>query len=164
MSNGKIVLDDSAIEFLQEEVGGGTTVAANPELVGDEPYLTGLLVGDAKYKVPQGGGAGIEYVELEFNSSSTTSVALTEEQLTKLQNGAFIKAIDNSENPKTYTLIPFKDGLAYSSVIYSDITTIAEAIPFEYVQCSIIPPVELGEPTTAEFHKFVASDLFNQTW
>lgn len=58
MSNGKIVLDDSAVEFLQEEVGGeGTEVIANPPLVGDEANLTGLEVDGVKYAVPQGGGA-----------------------------------------------------------------------------------------------------------
>ena len=58
MSNGKIVLDDSAVEFLQEEVGGGSTVVANPTLVGDEDDLTGLEVDGTKYKVPQGGQGG----------------------------------------------------------------------------------------------------------
>ena len=33
--------------------GGGTEVVANPELVGDEPELTGLEVEGAKYKVPE---------------------------------------------------------------------------------------------------------------
>ena len=34
--------------------GGGTEVVANPELVGTEDNLTGLEVGDTKYKVPKG--------------------------------------------------------------------------------------------------------------
>lgn len=38
--------------------GGGTTVVANPELAGTEDDLTGLQVGETKYKVPQGGGNG----------------------------------------------------------------------------------------------------------
>jgi len=36
---------------------GGTTVVANPTLVGTEADLTGLQVGDTKYAVPQGGGS-----------------------------------------------------------------------------------------------------------
>lgn len=36
--------------------GGGTTVVANPTLAGTEADLTGLQVGDTKYKVPAGGG------------------------------------------------------------------------------------------------------------
>lgn len=38
------------------EEAGGSTVVANPPLIGDEPDLTGLEVDGAKYKVPQGGG------------------------------------------------------------------------------------------------------------
>jgi len=38
-----------------EDESGGTTVVANPTLVGTEDNLTGLQVGETKYKVPQGG-------------------------------------------------------------------------------------------------------------
>lgn len=38
------------------DVAGGSGVVANPELSGDEADLTGLQVGETKYKVPQGGG------------------------------------------------------------------------------------------------------------
>jgi len=48
-----------------DEAGGGTTVVANPELVGTEANLTGLQVGETKYKVPEGGsgdsGLGPKY-------------------------------------------------------------------------------------------------------
>lgn len=37
-------------------------VVANPELSGDEADLTGLQVGDTKYKVPQGGGGVAKYL------------------------------------------------------------------------------------------------------
>ena len=37
------------------KVGGGTEVVANPTLAGTEADLTGLQVGDTKYKVPSGG-------------------------------------------------------------------------------------------------------------
>ena len=92
MSKQEILLTDSAVEFLQEEIGGGTTVIANPTLAGTEADLTGLQVGETKYKVPQGSG-GIEYVELEV-TGLITSGTLTQEQMTKLENGAFIKTTD----------------------------------------------------------------------
>ena len=57
--NSEILLTDSAVDFLKEEIGeGGTEVIANPELTGDEANLTGLQVNDIKYKVPQGGTGG----------------------------------------------------------------------------------------------------------
>lgn len=59
MSNDEIKLDDSAVELLKDTVGGGTTVKANPELVGDEPNLEGLEVEGIKYKVPEGGGSSV---------------------------------------------------------------------------------------------------------
>lgn len=93
MSNGKIVLDDSAVEFLQEEVGGGgTEVIANPELSGDEPNLEGLQVGETKYKVPQGGGVGIRYIQLTFELvDDVLTATLTQEQLDLLYDNAFIE-------------------------------------------------------------------------
>ncbi len=39
------------------EASSGATVVANPTLAGTEADLTGLQVGDTKYKVPEGGGA-----------------------------------------------------------------------------------------------------------
>ena len=56
MSKQEILLSNSAIEFLKDEIGGGTNVVANPTLDGTETALTGLQVGETKYKVPQGGG------------------------------------------------------------------------------------------------------------
>lgn len=89
MSKQEILLSNSAIEFLKYEIGGGTNVVANPTLSGTETVLTGLQVGNTKYAVPQGSG-GIEYVELVV-TSGTTSGTLTQEQMEKLRNGAFIK-------------------------------------------------------------------------
>ena len=50
------------------EEAGGSTVVANPPLVGDEPDLTGLEVDGAKYKVPQGGGSLYTYYVKTENS------------------------------------------------------------------------------------------------
>lgn len=54
------VIDDIATNYTG---GSGTTVVANPELVGTEPNLTGLEVSGTKYKVPEGGSAnlGLKY-------------------------------------------------------------------------------------------------------
>lgn len=49
-------------EEYQEGGGGGTTVVANPELVGGEPNLSALQIGADKYKVPSGGGSGNPYL------------------------------------------------------------------------------------------------------
>lgn len=56
------------------------TVIANPTLAGTEANLTGLLVGDTKYKVPQGGGGSqlytlhIYYDDVEYPKDITCIV------------------------------------------------------------------------------------------
>lgn len=52
--------------------GGGTEVIANPTLAGTEGDLTGLQVGDTKYKIPSGGG-GVTRDVLYTNPSPTTA-------------------------------------------------------------------------------------------
>lgn len=54
---GKDYTAGNGIEITEENVINNTqdAVIANPELAGDEPDLTGLEVGNTKYKVPQGG-------------------------------------------------------------------------------------------------------------
>ena len=47
--------DDTTHDAGEIQGGGGTTVVANPTLVGTEDNLTGLQVGNTKYKVPSGG-------------------------------------------------------------------------------------------------------------
>lgn len=54
MSN---VIGTIAKEY-QEGGGGGTTVVANPELVGGEPDLEAIQIGTDKYVIPQGGSGG----------------------------------------------------------------------------------------------------------
>jgi len=65
-------------EWPDEAGGGGTTVVANPTLAGTEANLTGLQVGDTKYKVPEGGGTAlykhnINIRDNEYESSATKS-------------------------------------------------------------------------------------------
>ena len=90
MSNSKIVLEDSAVEFLQEEIGGGSIVVANPTLVGDEPDLTGLQVGDSKYKVPQGPNIiTVAYID-----------RLTDEQCSALRCGDIVIEDNGGQKPR----------------------------------------------------------------
>lgn len=112
-----IEIDKKAKKVIAETADfsdGGTTVIANPTLVGTETALTGLQVGDTKYIVPQGGGgAGIEYVELVV-AGDTTSGTLTQEQMTKLENGAFIKITGGC------VLFP-NISQVYSSTVYENV-------------------------------------------
>lgn len=48
-------IEDLLIQLINAGGGGGTTVIANPTLAGTEADLTGLQVGNTKYKVPSGG-------------------------------------------------------------------------------------------------------------
>lgn len=62
--------------------GDGTSVVANPTLVGTEAELTGLQVGNTKYKVPSGGGVHITTIDnvkhISFNSSDSNLEELDE--------------------------------------------------------------------------------------
>ena len=107
------------------------------------------------------GGQGIEYLELEFNSRVSTTVEITQEDLEKLQNGAFIKATNIEENT-TYTLIPVIEGAKYSSTIYDIVDPMLETTPFEFVQCKITAN-KLGG-ADVQFNKFYRDDLFNTVW
>lgn len=55
--NGKVLGVNNGV-WEKVAASGGTTVVANPTLAGTEADLTGLQVGDIKYKVPEGGGGG----------------------------------------------------------------------------------------------------------
>ena len=57
-SNHLIVTFDDDTTEDAGEIPSGTTVVANPTLAGTEADLTGLQVGNTKYKVPTGGGGG----------------------------------------------------------------------------------------------------------
>lgn len=70
----------SVTEYYLQEIlkqgGGGTEVVANPELAGTETDLTGLQVGETKYKVEQ-----------PVNVEANPTLAGTEADLTGLQIG-----------------------------------------------------------------------------
>lgn len=89
-----------------ELVEGLTSVVANPTLAGTEADLTGLQVGDTKYKVPSGGGGGQLYrhhirllsgaltmnkaVLVSFISNSITPISSISELATFLYNNGFV--------------------------------------------------------------------------
>ena len=144
MSKQEILLSNSAIEFLKDEIGGGTNVVANPELSGTETVLTGLQVGDTKYAVPQGRGS-MEIVTLNFVPDGQTH-NITQEQVTKLQNGAIL--IDDNE--MVYSLVGMNDNrsmLFYQFIMINDSLQIEEVDGFAIdtnrllYQC-----IEVGQP------------------
>lgn len=57
--NIKTINNQSILGEGNINISEGTEVIANPTLAGTESNLTGLQVGDTKYKVPQGGGASL---------------------------------------------------------------------------------------------------------
>ena len=117
MSKQEILLSNSAIEFLKDEIGGGTNVVANPTLVGTEAVLTGLQIGDTKYKVPQGGGQ-MEIVTLNYVLDGQPH-NITQEQATKLQNGAIL----TDENGNVYSLFAMQTNgstLVYQCIIFNN--------------------------------------------
>lgn len=58
--------------FNQGGGGGGTEVIANPTLIGTEEDLTGLQVGETKYKVPSGESAVSVTGTLQAGQTSIT--------------------------------------------------------------------------------------------
>lgn len=125
MSKQEILLSNSAIRFLKDEIGGGTNVVANPTLVGTETSLTGLQVGGTKYKVPQGSGGQMELVTLNYVIDNQPH-NITQEQATKLQNGAIL----TDEKGNVYSLFAMQNngsGLMYQYIVFdSSIAKIVE--------------------------------------
>lgn len=79
--------------------GGGTEVVANPTLAGTEADLTGLQVGDTKYKVPAGGGGGgalvVNVTETESGQDYVYTCDKTaQEILTALESGVVVFKYD----------------------------------------------------------------------
>ena len=155
MSKQEILLSNSAIEFLKDEIGGGTNVVANPTLVGTEAVLTGLQVGDTKYAVPQGGGggAGIEFVEITVESESGT---LTSEQATALLNGAFLKITNEnyiaSIIPLTYRTLSITNGEVVGTDLYYNFRNFNNNVITEILICVTIELKSLTATYKIEFY------------
>lgn len=115
-----------------EEAGGGSTVVANPTLVGDEPDLTGLQVDGAKYKVPQGGGAG--------------STAIT---FTPIMGLLDVEAVYNSlpwdENYTNSITIDINGVMDYLSTKIDINTTVDYTEDLEIIGCPFIGMYDLGD-------------------
>ncbi len=68
-SDGRLRIRKSDLEEL---IPSG--VVANPTLAGTEADLTGLQVGDTKYKVPEGGGGGALVVHVTATTSGNSTI------------------------------------------------------------------------------------------
>lgn len=86
-------------------------VIANPELSGDEANLTGLQVGDTKYKVPQGGGGSqlytlhIYYNDVEYPKDITcivddNTIETYSDLANYLKTKSFVKTISASNEDR----------------------------------------------------------------
>lgn len=78
-------------------------IVANPTLAGTEADLTGLQVGETKYKVPQGGGV-LDIVELQNSSGTLTQTQyndIVDNNATVKYNDMFFTKSLNYGSPKT---------------------------------------------------------------
>lgn len=81
-----------------------TDIVANPTLAGTEANLTGLQVGNTKYAVPQGGGSGIGFIEINIDNfdEGQHNVELSAQDFGKImQREVFIKLI-NEDNETVF--------------------------------------------------------------
>lgn len=75
--------------------GGGTTVVANPTLAGTEADLTGLQVGDTKYKVGGGGGSVMKVTyTYDEDTDEFTSDKTFAEIIAVFNAGGYLYAVD----------------------------------------------------------------------
>lgn len=118
--DGKIPLSTKVDEYINFENlwfknGGGSSVVANPTLSGDEATLNGLEVDGTKYKV---GGGLMEIVTLNYVLDGQLH-SITQEQATKLQNGAIL----TDESGNVYSLTAMQNNgstLAYQGIVFND--------------------------------------------
>ena len=94
---GKIMASDGVGGTKWVDDVSGTTVVANPTLAGTEADLTGLQVGDTKYKVPSGGG-GKYLHQVKIHTLGTTFGVIVATIYIINQS---ISAIDSLEKLKT---------------------------------------------------------------
>jgi len=78
-TNEVVKISKEVAKEVVKESPAGTKVVANPTLSGSEEDLTGLQVGDIKYKVPAGGGSGTDVEanpELVGDEDALTSIKI----------------------------------------------------------------------------------------
>lgn len=80
-ANGKGLSTNDYTNADKTKLDGLSQVTANPTLAGTESDLTGLQIGDTKFKVPSGGGSGTTVV-------ANPTLVGTEDDLTGLQVGS----------------------------------------------------------------------------
>lgn len=95
--------------------GGGTTVVANPELAGTEDTLTGLQVGDTKYKIETGGGNSA-LVLTTFDFTASDMEITNQDDIDKLDELEFM-FVNGMANLPTSIMFDFRDDSNYRNVI-----------------------------------------------
>lgn len=117
-TKGSISLNQASDQTIALDAGGsggGSSVIANPTLSGDEATLDGLEVDGTKYKV---GGGLMEIVTLNYVLDGQLH-SITQEQATKLQNGAIL----TDESGNVYSLTAMQNNgstLAYQGIVFND--------------------------------------------
>ena len=116
--NGKVLGVNNGV-WDKVAASGGTTVVANPTLAGTEADLTGLQVGDTKYKVPEGGGGGALVVNLTYDAveNITTCDKTAGEIMTAASAGTvvFVDADDPYIDKLVLTRATFDDGYTFTA-------------------------------------------------
>ena len=86
---GKMVDGGNARIIADSGSSGGTTVVANPTLVGPESDLEGIQIGETKYKVPSGGGQQYDLVLTgeNFNTNVVTLLTKIGEEVANYMGG-----------------------------------------------------------------------------
>ena len=104
-------------EILNPISGGGTTVIANPTLVGTEANLTALQVGETKYKIPSGGGSGtasfIITMDLDYDRQTGDPIYTldkTPEEVEAAYTAGKVVLLNDDANAVFAVLIRIEDG------------------------------------------------------
>lgn len=129
----------------------GTEVIANPTLAGTEANLTGLQVGNNKYKVPQGGGASVDSTplfsgQLDFSTDNVILPTVTSYNYPEVN-------MEDVNNWINWLGFPLERMVIKVDVYKPTDTWVAVPIPIDAVgETSISIMVPLGE--AVQVHRF----------
>lgn len=118
--------------------GGGTNVVANPTLAGTEADLTGLQVGDTKYKV--GSGVLMVHGEMDYdvNPVAIKNVDASVADIVAFVRGGGMAFFDLEKVGILPCVLAFLDDLDDSNVVFSDMNLyVFEGDPAEITKNSI---------------------------
>lgn len=101
--------------------GGGTEVVANPTLAGTEADLTGLQVGDTKYKVPSGGSFTQEQADWTEADNTKPSYIKNKPNLATVATSGSYNDLINKPNIVTYNELMSTPMGSYSSLNNLDV-------------------------------------------